>query len=163
MKSTEDYTIFAWSVTPSEPWTLDTLEGVIRDNNLSPLADDPAKFRLVSETQWRYSSLVPIPRHAVQTQDSSSLSKLAGLGSDDSPPTLTGRGLRICLPLVEYGGIYLACIYLRLSDTQKLVCLRLRKVQEDVDLFRRDSSGQHGFEFVSPIRLPEFKRVRIFI
>jgi len=143
---------------------LDTGLGVGLHDIASALVDDTSGFGIADEALFRYSDIVPVPRHAFKRGNSSSSLSSDVLVLDDSPPMLTGRGLRICLPLSTLStDTYLACIYSKLQSTNELVCIALRRTQHNSDIFRKDLSGFHGLHLVSMKMLPHYTRYTIYI
>jgi tetratricopeptide (TPR) repeat protein len=164
LKRYDDYTVLTWSAGLAITKSLDNgLEAGLHDI-ASALVDDTSGFRVADEALFRYSDMVPVPRHEFMRGNSSSSLSSDVLVLDDSPPLLTGRGLRICLPLSTLStDTYLACIYCKLRSTKELVCIALWRTQHNSDIFRRDLSGFHGLHLVSEKKLPHFTRYTIYI
>jgi hypothetical protein len=120
IKSTGDYTIFAWpgAVDPAGAFTVKTLKAT--ELTCSLLAPDASEFSRSKSSSWQYSDFVRITRKDLDTwapESGQDTGELGDLVSDDNPPTITGRGLRSCLPLMHLEGQeYLACTNYKLED-----------------------------------------------
>lgn len=128
LKTSEDYTIYSWSAGPSQ--VLTAPGGLPAQIGL--LADDPVRFRSGFRSQ-RYSSVLTIPRHVFRRPGEHPLPSLQGHDSDDSPPSLTGRGLRICLPLSEIPdepGYYYASLRCQLVNPEEYLYIVLKKTKK---------------------------------
>jgi hypothetical protein len=108
LKTYDDYTVLTWSTGLATTKPLDTsLEAGLHDI-ASALVDDTNGFRIADEPLFRYSDIVPVPRHAFMRGNSSSSLSSDVLVFDDSPPILTGRGLRICHPCPPFPPIHIS-------------------------------------------------------
>lgn len=131
LKTSEDYTIFSWSA--GQRHSLIAPGGLTAQPGL--LADGPGRFR-VGFGEGRYSNVVPVPRVQLRRPGNSPLESLKGLELvDDSPPSLTGRGLRICLPLLEVPNepdLYDACLRCQLSNSKEYLFIVLKRIEFQV-------------------------------
>jgi hypothetical protein len=161
LKNSEDYTIFSWSASPIGRTRLaPSGEGT----HLGLLADDPIRFR-GDFSPWRYSDVVPVPHQIFRLSVPSLFSSLQDLNSDNSPPVLTGRGLRICLPLLEVDvgtDWYLACLRCQLETTKEYLCIALKKT-EKLHVFEKDLSNSRSFPLPSANMLPRFRLCTVYV
>jgi hypothetical protein len=162
LKTSEDYTIFSWSAVPGGA-------GLVPPNGLPAqiglLADDPGRFRTGFGSR-RYSNVITTPRYLLRRPGDSPITSLLGLDSDDSPPSLTGRGLRICLPLSEMpdtSDMYFACLRCQLTEPKSYLCIVLKRT-ENFQVFEKILTKHEKIPTVSTSGLcHKFKLYTIYI
>lgn len=166
LKTTEDYTIFAWPGAEDGNEALKVPPSNSR-KDVSIFANDAAQFRRLEGNSWQYSDLVRIQSEELNIIVGSKWSGatgLEGLNTDDSPPTITGRGVSICFPLTHAdSGNYLASTYYKLKTTGEWVCIALTRNHREPERFARNTWDSHGIHLVdvSPER-KLFTRCRIY-
>jgi hypothetical protein len=142
LKSTEDYTIFTWTAAldSAESWPMISNEHNYRNESL--LAHDTVDFRRKDDTTWSNSDLI-------QIQLEQSEPSWDALATNNEPPTFTGRGLRICLPLLHRcDNEYLAFTYCKVRATDEWVCIPLTKVSSDNRIFMRSTLRRSRIHFI---------------
>lgn len=163
LKTTEDYTIFAWPGAVNPVGAFSARLPKPRELTYSLFASDTSEFRLLEHSSWQYSDLVRIPREeldAAAPKFGQDTPGLEGLNLDEGPPTITGRGLGICLPLMYLKGQeYLASTYCKLKKTNEWVCIPLTRNRNELHRFARNSWESSGIQLIQ-IQYPDtmFKR-----
>ena len=164
LKTTEDYTLLARGAADN------IIHGV---KNKNALASTLSEFNMPSASGLRYSDLV-LDKHtwtdASLRQSSSSLPWNQLKVAADVTPTLTTKGLHICLPLLEDSNDgYHAYLYCRLNVTGELLCIPLRRDQSEppeANRFERICSETRDFQthyFLPATKLESFTVTRMFI
>jgi hypothetical protein len=153
LKKTEDYTLLARGA--------DNIIHSIKNKNA--LASTLSEFNRSSALSLRYSDLV-LDRHT--WTDAWTLGDV----TTDVTPTLTAKGLHICLPLLKDSrDVYHAHLYCRSIATGELLCILLRRDQNEApeaNRFERmhpQSRGFRTYSFLPAAQLESFTLTRIFI
>jgi len=142
IKTVEDYTIFTWTAALDSAQSLPMISDDQNYRNKSLFARDTADFRRKADSSWTYSDLIQI-----QLGQSGPTAEI--LVTHNEPPTLTGRGLRICLPLLHlHNDEYLAFTYCKVRSTDEWVCISLTRTQLDGPVYTRSTSGRSRTYFI---------------
>ena len=164
LKTTEDYTLLARGAADN------IIHGV---KNKNALASSLSEFNMSFARDLRYADLV-LDKHtwtdASLRQSSSSLFWEQLKVAADVTPTLTAKGLHICLPLLEdsSGGFH-AYLYCRSNLTGELLCIPLRRDQSEApeaNRFERICSETRNYRthyFLAATKLESFTLTKIFI
>ncbi len=163
LKTTEDYTLLARGA--------DNINHGVKNKNA--LASTLSEFNMPSARGLRYSDLV-LDKHtwtdASLRQSSSSLPGNQLKVAADVTPTVTAKGLHICLPLLEDSNDdYHAYLYCSLNVTGELLCIPLRRdpsEPREANRFERICSGTRDFRthyFLPATKLESFTVTRMFI
>jgi hypothetical protein len=156
LKTTEDYTLLLRGA-PSDSY----LEGLKQNNWPGALARQLSEFKIRKDNPWTYSNL----EFLLDTSSSNTSKSLVA----DVTPTLTARGLHICLPLLKIShDEYLAHLYCKLKTTHELVCMPLVRDYSGENRFRRKiwigrPEDYSDRSLVSPTRLSSFRLVTMYI
>jgi hypothetical protein len=168
-KTTEDYTLLArGAYKRAFPTVLQPSPFLIAPKSKNALASSLSEFAIPAENDWRYSDLELDKDSYVDMFLRTFAAKFAD-GRDvaaDSTPTLTAKGLHICLPIMENAdGQYLAYLYCKLKTTKHLMCMPLVRI--DFNRFERrvsESDGDPAHHYLVPIKnLQLFRLTRIFV
>jgi hypothetical protein len=120
------------------------------------LASQLQEFKISKWSDWNYSDLM----------NTTHLTSLPFEGQvADIPPTLTAKGLHICLPVLKLSDDeYLAYLYCKLWRSDQLMCMPLMPDREHPgeNRFVRKREGD-PFSFVPEEKLKSFRLVTMFI
>jgi hypothetical protein len=168
MKTSEDYTLFAWPASHrAGPW-YDKVMWPDRPVGLLATSVDRFQALRSSEENRDLMQMSELRPHAVLKEvpdipeDSATLSE---------PPMLSGRGLRISLPISERSKhgtykVYLLCGLVSWSQKQLgagFVCITLREVPGPIGVFERVSSERYPLDLVSLDEVRTFRKKMIYV
>ena len=159
LKTTEDYTLLARRAEST----------VYGFTNPNALAGDLSAYKKPRTYNWAYSDLVLAPHTWTDAALRRNSMPINGLEvAADVTPTLTAKGLHICLPLLKNAGDgYHAYLYCRHKVTTDLLCISLRRAPgeaPETNRFERDFSKTGLFTHILPATpLESFTLTRIFI
>ncbi|PMD32052.1 HET-domain-containing protein [Hyaloscypha variabilis F] len=148
LKTTEDYTLLARS------------SGILLVPHTygfsGALARQLAEFKNTQHSLWAYSNLVNVSH-----KTSLGLKNVVA----DVTPTLTARGLHICLPVLKVSSDeYYAYLYCRLLKTDELVCLPLMQAHTSENRFARRLGYNDGdLKRFPSTKLTAFRLLTIYI
>jgi hypothetical protein len=154
LKTTEDYTFLTRGSLDDYSHLYDSTRSRYEIHGV--LASQLQEFKISKWSDWNYSDLM----------NTTHLTSLPFEGQvADIPPTLTAKGLHICLPVLKLSDDeYLAYLYCKLWRLDQLMCMPLMPDREHPgeNRFVRKREGD-PFSFVPEEKLKSFRLVTMFI
>jgi len=163
MKTSEDYTLFAWPIQRSLP-SSNTSERMVACRGL--LAESITEFRVGYGFDRRYSDMQLFDPSRLRNQVPNSVFNAPEtLNILDTPPVLTSRGLRLHIPLLKNpDGTYSAFLYCRMRPEKSMVCISLVQIDSGQDsLMKKVFSGNGGLHLVPAENIQNFKATTVYV